>query len=201
MRESVVTIRKKNPCATLAQIGDKVGISRERVRQILKSEGGKTRHLDIKHQYYCLNCAKVFKSYSSKNPKWCSLLCRHEYSCIPVTCNICGKLFRKKQSALVAQSNDSRYRGNDYCSRKCFGVWVGKNIGILPSGGRKRIYNYVLVEKLYLDNMSYKDMSQIVGCSTGVLGLIIHKLRKERGIDRPQLGPTSNRLQKGLKNP
>lgn len=33
--KKVIKIRKENPCATLQQIGDEVGVSRERVRQIL----------------------------------------------------------------------------------------------------------------------------------------------------------------------
>lgn len=39
VRESVIEIRKSKPSATLREIGDKVGVSGERVRQILKRGG------------------------------------------------------------------------------------------------------------------------------------------------------------------
>ena len=38
-RNKVITLRQKHPSYTLQDIGNEVGISRERVRQILKSEG------------------------------------------------------------------------------------------------------------------------------------------------------------------
>ena len=36
---AVIETRKRNPCATLQQIGDKFGVSRERIRQILEPYG------------------------------------------------------------------------------------------------------------------------------------------------------------------
>jgi hypothetical protein len=55
-REKVVEIRKQEPNFTLKEIGIKVGISRERVRQILKSESLSTTH--IGSTYYKLEIIK-----------------------------------------------------------------------------------------------------------------------------------------------
>ena len=47
IRKKVIRIRMANPCATLQQIGDEVGVSRERVRQILSRAKLPTSHYKL----------------------------------------------------------------------------------------------------------------------------------------------------------
>jgi PP-loop superfamily ATP-utilizing enzyme len=47
VREHAIKLREKSPCMTLQAIGDKCGVSKERVRQILQSEGMETKLLAL----------------------------------------------------------------------------------------------------------------------------------------------------------
>ena len=84
-RELVKTARLKNPCATLQQIGNDIGITRERVRQILSEEGLNTSAW--KQTYYCLNCDKEIAT----GRKFCSKRCDSDYTRIQIECPVCGK--------------------------------------------------------------------------------------------------------------
>ena len=56
----VIRLRKGNPCMTLKQIGDRVGVTRERVRQVLSRAGLPTRALvSPKLRYECPGCGKL----------------------------------------------------------------------------------------------------------------------------------------------
>ncbi len=120
--ESVCATRKRNPCATLEEIGQKYNVSRERIRQVLSKHGLSTKALVIKSA--CMNCNKVIY----KSQKFCSRECQHEYARIPVACQQCGKIFKRYQSEITY-----RFRENSehrfFCSRKCLGGWVGVRYG------------------------------------------------------------------------
>ena len=58
VRDKVIELRKSMPCASNQTIADKVGVSRERVRQILKSSGLPTR----KYYATCSECGKKIQS-------------------------------------------------------------------------------------------------------------------------------------------
>ena len=68
--------RITNPCATLETIGGKAGVTKERVRQILKGHGLPTIHWKPKKpEYICFNCGIITHRKSSL----CSPKCWHEY--------------------------------------------------------------------------------------------------------------------------
>ena len=49
-------LRKTTPCLTLQEVGDKLGVTRERARQLLKAgEMPTKRYL---RKYYCRKCGK-----------------------------------------------------------------------------------------------------------------------------------------------
>jgi DNA-directed RNA polymerase subunit RPC12/RpoP len=124
-KELVIKLREKSPCMTLQAIGDRCGVSRERVRQILKSEGMETKHFDTRVKYYCTRCGKrILDPYTrnngAKTPRKLCLLCSHEVHHVKVICSICGKDFEIKTSALLDRVNRAK-GGGLYCSVACSG--------------------------------------------------------------------------------
>ncbi len=135
-QEAVIAIRVKNPCATLENIATPLGITRERVRQILKGHGLPTTHWKPKKpEYVCFNCGTITHRKSSL----CSPKCRHEYCNPLVECYNCGNLFRKRQSYLKRQAIDPRYtKKRDFCSLKCNGIIIGIEYGFVAHPENRR---------------------------------------------------------------
>lgn len=131
IRESVKTLRIKNPCLTLQQIADKVGLtSRERVRQILSEAGLQTIHYHNKKEVHCLKCGKI-----TTHKYFCSLKCRGEYNHIQLECAECGKIIKRYPSQLL--DRDNYHHNNGYfCSNVCKGKSFNKLYGW--RGGSKR---------------------------------------------------------------
>jgi transcription elongation factor Elf1 len=116
----VINLRKASPCMTLQAIGNKCGgISRERVRQILKQAELKTAHYKIPKAHPCLKCGKI-----TTNKLFCCLKCFKEYHNISVICSGCGKLFKLSMSDLIARVNRHIKQEELYCSTKCYGKYV-----------------------------------------------------------------------------
>ena len=130
LRQRIVELRLNNPCLTLQGIGNDVSVSRERVRQILAREGLPTAAYKPKQRYYCMYCGKIIEN---KNKCFCNMECHKAYSLIPLTCGSCGEVFYRT----ISQLWSSMYRHNTngtsqvayFCSKKCNGVWTGKNYG------------------------------------------------------------------------
>ena len=62
--QAVIRMRMDNPGATLQDIGDKVGVSRQRVHRIVREHDLQTRHYSQKLLYECPVC-----TISSTNPQ------------------------------------------------------------------------------------------------------------------------------------
>ncbi len=116
-RESVIQIRQANPCATLQDIGNKVGITRERVRQILQ-----TAQLDTYHYrptYICNQCGEpISRERATKNKLYCSSDCLKQSSRITLPCSYCGTLVTRKVSDFICHK-----KNHVFCNRHCFGKW------------------------------------------------------------------------------
>ena len=136
---AVVSLRQSRPCDTLAEIGSRVGLTKERVRQILAREGLPTRAYSTRVMFACSICGlpcppRPLVSYPSATGDravFCSPECKRDYHRPQVACEMCGKLFRRHKSLLVRKSKDPRYttRAN-YCSRRCFGHVIGALYGV-----------------------------------------------------------------------
>lgn len=129
-REEIIKLRKESPCLTLQRIGDKVGLSQERVRQVLSSESLPTRR--IYRMGKCPNCGELFKRYSHHRKDqvkiFCSPECRHSYGIGTFICDTCGKIFTR--SIVCVVHNLVNYQTNDhhiFCSKQCQGRHLGKN--------------------------------------------------------------------------
>ena len=123
VREHAIKLREKSPCMTLQAIGDKCGVSKERVRQILQSEGMETKHVDTRTKYYCSRCGKrILEPYNRTNgtktlKKLCNT-CYHEWHHVKVICSVCGKEFEIKTGALMDRLRSSKSK-EIICSIAC----------------------------------------------------------------------------------
>ena len=132
-RKRVTDIRSTDLSVTMSEIGRMVGISRQRVYQILNEEGLATKHPTKKYQYRCPECGAI------STRKFCCVECKKRWQQVPVICSGCGKLFFRNQSRFL---NYYRYH-NDvlFCSKECTGKWLSKQfvkdyMGITREGNK-----------------------------------------------------------------
>ena len=119
-----IQARLNNPCATLEELGKKLGVSRERVRQVLKeSKVVNVKAYHEKKLVYCLNCGT-----ETDNQQFCSRDCWKKYKTIEVACSQCHGLFTIGQADLIARTKRHSI-SQIFCSYKCNGQWAGTNYG------------------------------------------------------------------------
>ena len=131
-----IQIRRDNPCATLQQIGDRLGISRERVRQVLVAASLPTHHYKQKHQVACLQCGRT-----TTHRRYCSMKCRYEYTHIWLECPQCHKMFRRPQTGLIHHPTEQ-----NYCSRQCLGGHLGRTYGWKTPGNPGYQYTGIVTQ-------------------------------------------------------
>ena len=127
----VVERRLLNPCATLEQIGREVGVTKERVRQILKKYNQPTKH--FVQRYLCLNCGSVLPTKNKYSPPlFCNKKCRYEYAHPLMECEVCGILVRRNVKRMIWENlhNPLRTGEHIFCGKKCHGIWFGRNYGL-----------------------------------------------------------------------
>ena len=111
-RTLVAQLRKDNPDMTLKTIGEKVGLSRERIRQILASENLSTRSVtEVQRRAFkpfprCETCNLPTKAH---NRKYCSNECRF-------ACYRCGKENTIETSQYKKRA---KYYNHMHCSKSC----------------------------------------------------------------------------------
>jgi len=110
-KQSVFTLREENPEWTLDAIGKTVGVTRERVRQILKKKGLPTKAR--KTPKLCVVCSMRVES----SRKFCSPECRKKSSSITFKCSFCNVDVTWARSVYNAQKR--RGYKNIHCSREC----------------------------------------------------------------------------------
>jgi len=150
-RQRVKELRMSNRFISMSAIARLIGISRQRVFQILQEEGLPTKHLVKpvnKDQYSCPVCGKI-----STN-KFCSNECKKQWHQIPVVCSRCGKLFFRDVHQFLANYRD--HSDIVFCSRNCQSRWIGAHYGFKShpnhSGpGVKRKHNWEEVWKRHVD--------------------------------------------------
>ena len=134
--------RLDNPCATLQKIGDKFGVSREAVRQVLNRLEVPTKHQV--QRYICLNCGQVISKplVNGVPPKFCNRACYVEWegkNHIPLHCANCGVLFYRRYSEVMGRARNPRYKtDNTFCSKQCQGSYAGKKYGFTKHPENRR---------------------------------------------------------------
>ncbi len=132
-KSKVISLRSTNPYMKMSDIGRAVGVSKQRVYQILRKQGLPTKR-SVELKYKCLVCG-----HSSSN-KFCSKICKAKWQKIPIVCTNCGKLFFRDKERLLQHHREALF-----CCRKCFGIWAGEHHGF------KRKWDYAVVWAAHLE--------------------------------------------------
>ena len=114
--QAVSESRIKNPCRSYADLARELGISKQRVHQIVVrlQLPRKLKLKDrFKDRFSCSECGQSRPN--AKKAGYCTS-CRHEKSIVPVSCSFCGKLFSMSKSQLLGRVK--RYKGL-HCSQRC----------------------------------------------------------------------------------
>jgi len=114
-RQQVVEYRKNYPEMTLREIGDAVGYTRERIRQILSEENLTTKSSGrlVKPNSSCQTCGNPVPR---RRMLYCSNECRHPTGKTTFACANCRKSITVMTSIYKSRTSRS---SNIYCGRTC----------------------------------------------------------------------------------
>jgi hypothetical protein len=141
--KKVIRLRRANCYMTATEIGHIVGVSRERVRQILDKNNLRTSSIKRKN-LTCLNCGGTFSvGIASPARRFCSTKCSYEYCNPLVECGYCHAMFRRKQSQICCKL--MKHTGY-FCNKTCFGHYVAEHYGRAKPVNFKEIIEVKLKE-------------------------------------------------------
>ena len=132
----------RNPYATLQEIGTAIGLTRERVRQIIIESNNNPDMEPIERkprrgggfQAYCIECGKKLAT-GKKAFKTSTKTCRECLKAKPIVffCTGCGKETVKSTPEEIARWKQNKKHVKNpslnFCSLKCSGHWLGMNKG------------------------------------------------------------------------
>ena len=113
-KSKILKILSEDPEIPYSVVANKVGVTRERVRQIAKRNGFPPRIGKLKPKT-CPVCGGIFYSRNI----YCSSVCRHNAirRRIVIACHQCGKPIERTPGKMRSKS------GKYFCDKKCFGKW------------------------------------------------------------------------------
>lgn len=127
-KNKVSELRQENPEMKAIDIAKRVGVSRERVRQILIDLGLPT---NFNKPVFCKSCGVRIDSRGSTGfCQKCYLEALHETHWATLICDGCGKEYELRLSVISRRQHNKHHS----CSNKCKGSWFGKKYGF----GRKK---------------------------------------------------------------
>lgn len=118
----IIGCRIVHPEMTMANIGEYAGVTRERVRQILREYGLPTF---IPKVFTCKVCGNQIP-HNRKKSMLCRD-CRFKECWVLKKCEMCEKEFHIRKSVYIAAL--TRNYKHTFCSNKCQGKWLGDNYG------------------------------------------------------------------------
>ena len=125
-RKQIIELRSANLSMTMSEIAKRVGMSRQRVFQILREEGLPTKHCVNIKNYQCLECGAVSPH------KFCSDECKKKWQQIPIICDGCGKLFFRNVTQFL--HNYRKHNHALFCSNSCAHKWLVEMYGFKSNG-------------------------------------------------------------------
>ena len=157
-KQRILELRRRCPETRVTQIARMVGVSRQWVSQVLKSEGLSTRP-PRQEPRRCARCGRPLSSKGSTG------LCQACYANmrrnprVRLVCAVCGKEFYRSSHLLRAMKS-----GGYYCSRACWGKFVGRNFGF---GARPRSSRYSVEQIVELRSRGWtlREIATEVGSS------------------------------------
>jgi len=134
-KERILELRDNDSTLKLQDIANDVGLSRERVRQILKESNRQTSGFVEPKVCARVGCNITYPR--SSHSIYCSTKCSNLVYYTLVNCNWCGKqklitksdYKRNTEKAYRLFGDSPKYKGNFYCDRKCFGEFIGNTYG------------------------------------------------------------------------
>lgn len=128
-------LRNQNPCLSLREIAVLVSkttgeeVSRQRIYQVLKKAGVKTRG-KVGKKFICNNCGIKFPSEGGKRTVFCGRPCYRDYYTVTLECVNCKTLFKRSSYQARHSLLHPNHKGSGpFCSPKCFGQYMGNNHG------------------------------------------------------------------------
>ena len=128
----VIALKIYNPEIKAIEIAKLVGVSRERVRQILIKYDMPTKVSKMHRP--CVRCGEDVKHYVNL---FCSSECRYLNFNIELECEVCKERFYRLRTR--HELNLNRGYEHVYCSKQCQGHWLGKNYGAHTRRGKAKI--------------------------------------------------------------
>jgi len=124
--KQVLELFSQNPVMPYSEIGIQVGITKERVRQILKANNKLKPRVGMIITKHCIVCNKVMTGTKTElSRKTCSDKCaniariksKKSAELVTLTCFRCGTIFTRKES-------EAKRSKKHYCSTACYsGKW------------------------------------------------------------------------------
>lgn len=123
--EVLALVVEPGEAVSFAEIGRRVGLSRERVRKIVRVAGSDARKSGRRQYYTCAECGKPFTAWPSnikQGRRFCSLQCvgrNHSGPRVPrltFRCEVCGRTYTRRASQVKERTR--------FCSRACQGRWL-----------------------------------------------------------------------------
>jgi hypothetical protein len=137
--QKAIALRVADPYMTQAAIANQLGVSRERIRQIMNAHNLITQKVIPK----CPVCGVAYRKTHS-NQQFCSMRCWGKSRRVTVNCHSCGKAKEIRISDWKNNTTNPRYTGKFFCDRRCSGRHLGTNYGI----GRSKS---AVVSSLFMD--------------------------------------------------
>ena len=115
VRDKVISLRTNHPDMTLESIGIELGVSKQRVSQILMSEKLETRST-YRITLPMSACKRCGTPVPYRKRIYCSPICQRPTGRTIITCNYCGKEVSMMTSVYKTRMISTKYI---HCSRIC----------------------------------------------------------------------------------
>ncbi len=184
-RDKVVALREAHPNMRAIEMAKTLGVTRERVRQILFRAGLPTQTL--RNPRPMPTCGKCGLKIARVNKSGLCIRCKvtavptQQFSCAYCGAPIYERLCPGHKNIILAKKVH-------FCDKRCQGKWVAENYGFKPGlGGRPRKYDCNQVAELLNKGVSLKEIASQIGIGLNSLyGIAIKLYKNGKAINRSQ---------------